>query len=483
MEFSISRLKIKWKIFIFLLGFCALLLLILWLFQTVFLDFFYRSIKVAELKNNTKTIANNISDENLSDLITNISQNSDVCIEVIVNGESNYSSDVLRECVIHKMSVADKMTFISNARENGGEFSEYIKHPAPPRPTRNNDFDNRLGKMNTPATQSLIYVKLIQDGSNTAILMNTVITPVNATITTLRYQLYFITLLMLLLAALLALIIAKRVSRPIEEINKSAKLLAGGKYDIRFNGKGYLEIGELSDTLNTAASELSKVEALRRELMANISHDLRTPLSLIYSYAEMMRDFPDEITPDQTLIIMEETQRLATLVNDVLDLSKLETGMDELNISRFNITQSIKITTERVAELVKKDGYRIYFDYGEEASVDADEVKIIQVYYNLLINSINYTGDDKTIRVRQIITGGEILIEVSDTGEGINSESLPYIWDRYYKVDKNHKRGVTGTGLGLSIVKRIIERHGGSYGVKTNLGHGSTFWFSLRRGT
>lgn len=113
--------------------------------------------------------------------------------------------------------------------------------------------------------------------------------------------------------------------------------------------------------------------------------------------------------------------------------------------------------------------------------LSADEVSITQVFYNLLVNAINYTGEDKTITVRQIETDDRVRIEVADTGKGIAPEDLPYIWDRYYKVDKRHKRAVTGTGLGLSIVKKIIELHDGSYGAESSQeGKGSTFWFSLK---
>ena len=278
---------------------------------------------------------------------------------------------------------------------------------------------------------------------------------------------------MLLLSVVLAGIIAKRVSKPIERLNSSAKVLAKGNYDVSFNDNGYKEISELSDTLNVAASELNKVEALRRELMANISHDLRTPLSLIYGYAEVMHDFPNEITPEQT-------QRLSSLVNDVLDISKLESGIEKLDTTLFNFTESIKVTTERIAELLKNDGYKVNFSFDKEVMLNADEIKLTQVFYNLLINAVNYSGKDKAISVRQVVTGNAVRIEVSDTGKGIEEKDIPYIWDRYYKTDKKHKRAVTGTGLGLSIVKKVIELHKGEYGVISEIGNGSTFWFSLK---
>jgi len=287
---------------------------------------------------------------------------------------------------------------------------------------------------------------------------------------------------MLALSVLLAVIIAGRVSKPIEQITKSAKTLAKGDYSTRFSGKGFYEIVDLSDTLNTAATELSKVEGLRRDLLANVSHDLRTPLALLYSYAEMMNDFPDEISEEQTKMIMDETQRLTTLVNDVLDMSKLESEMDGLNTSRFSLTRGITETVERVGELLKNDEFEISFDHDSDIYINADKTKIDRTFYNLLINAVNYSGESSKVSVTQTVSGNKVKISVIDYGEGIAEEDLPFIWDRYYKKNgKSHKRAVTGTGLGLSIVKKIIDLHGGIYGVESKLGKGSTFWFELEK--
>lgn len=479
MKLNMNKYRLRWKIFGFLIGFCALLLVILWLFQTVFLNSFYLRIKVNEIKSNASTIAKNIDHKDLTNLIGTISDNSDMFVEIMATDARNiYSSGSLK----NNVPFSEKQDFINKAEEKNGEYYEYRTSKFPSKPMDGNDFVGRIPQEHKQDMQSLVYIKIAESENNGKIIIfiNSIISPVNATVTTLRYQLYFITGIMFILSIILAFIIAKRVSKPIEEINKSAKVLARGNYETQFKGKGFLEICELSDTLNTTAIELNKVEVLRRELMANISHDLRTPLSLIYSYAEMMHDFPAEITQDQTQIIMDEAQRLSTLVNDVLDISKLEAGTQQLNLEEFNLTQSLKITTERISELIKKDGYNLAFNYDNEVNVSADEVKITQVFYNLLINAINYTGGDKTIKVSQTITDGKVRIAVKDTGDGIATEAMPYIWDRYYKVDKKHKRAVTGTGLGLSIVKKVIELHGGGFGVESEIGKGSTFWFELK---
>lgn len=428
-----SRFRLRWKIFIFLLGFCTLLLLILWLFETVFLNDMYKQIRKGELQNAIERVTENV----------------------------NANSDNLNEII---MSIAEEYDIrVSPTKQY--KFEESLLRP---------EQSGKNKRMPEEMTETRDFT--LQDGSVLSLTFHAVITPVNATVNTLRYQLCIITAIMLILSIALAIILAARVSKPIEEINKSAKLLAKGDYQAQFCSKGFLEITELSGTLNTAATELAKVEGFRQELLANISHDLRTPLSLIYSYAEVMHDFPDEITTDQTQVIMDEAKRLAALVNDVLDISKLEAGMLEINPANFNLTRCIRDTTERMEKFTQKEGYEITFNYDEEVSVFADEVKIMQAYYNLLINAINYTGDDKRIFVNQIVQEGTVTIQVRDTGDGIQEENLPYIWDRYYK--EKHKRAVTGTGLGLSIVRKIIELHGGSYGAKTQ--GGSVFWFELK---
>ncbi|MEG0308485.1 MAG: HAMP domain-containing sensor histidine kinase [Clostridium sp.] len=427
-----DKLKLKWKIFAFLLGFSALLLVILWFFQTVLLTDMYKIIRKGQIEKAITLVGENINSPNLQTVLNNLEAD--------------------KEIIVKQMQ----------------EFTP------PQRPWQ----DDRGRPQPETITKTKAFT--LQDDSTVSLTFFAMVTPVDATVSTLQMQLYIITGIMLILSTVIAMIIAKKVSKPIENINKSAKLLAAGRYDTNFYGQGFLEIKELSDTLNTASSELSKVECLRRELMANISHDLRTPLALIYSYAEMMHDFPTEITPEQTQIIMDETNRLASLVNDVLDVSRLETGTMELSCQPYNLTKSIAITLDRMVELVKKDGYSISFEHTEDLYVTADEVKITQAFYNLLINALHYSGDNKKITVRQNNFDGWVKIQVIDNGEGIDSENLPYIWDRYYKVDKKHKRAIIGTGLGLSIVKKIIDLHGGNYGVESQVGSGSTFWFTIK---
>jgi signal transduction histidine kinase len=427
-----DKLKLKWNIFGFLLGFCALLLAILWLFQTVFLSDMYKFVRKAEIEKAIALVDENINSRKLDSVL--------------------YELEHTREIIVRPTQ----------------DFAPPIRL-VPDRPG---------GRQPEAITKAQQFV--LKDGDTVSLTFYAIVTPVDATVSALQMQLYVITGIMVALSVLLAMVISKHIANPIEQINKSAKVLAVGNYETEFHGKGFLEIKELSDTLNATAFELSKVERMRRELMANVSHDLRTPLSLIYSYAEMMNDFPHEVTPEQSQIIMDEAKRLTSLVNDMLDISGLETGIARLNKANYNLTESLGKTVDRMSELVKKEGYRLSFDYSEDVFVFADEIKITQAFYNLLLNAITYSGDDKMVTVRQCVKGDTVRIEVSDNGEGISQSDLPFIWDRYYKVDKKHKRPKMGIGLGLSIVKKIIEMHGGEYGVESEVGKGSVFWCRLK---
>jgi signal transduction histidine kinase len=191
------------------------------------------------------------------------------------------------------------------------------------------------------------------------------------------------------------------------------------------------------------------------------------------------RDIPGENSPENVQVIIDEATRLSLLVNDLLDISRLQAGTEKIKCEEYNLTRSIRDIISRFDKLKENDGYNITFETDGDITVNADEARIAQAVYNLIGNAINYTGEDKSVRVVQKIYDGKVRIEITDSGEGIAKEELPYIWDRYYKVDKTHKRAEAGTGLGLSIVKTVFESHGAVYGVDSTVGEGSTFWFEL----
>ena len=486
------KLSIKWKIFIYMLGFTAVLLGLLWLFQTVYLDEFYKNIKTNELEDACESVVAVLDDENANEAIEAIGASYDVCVRVTdAYGNDIYETEQNMQCNVHKLRRDQLLRLITEARANGGSYQAKVENEVPDFFKYNDkgitDMENILGKdmfANMPRMtemESIISVEIVRSlsGQELVVMVNTIITPVDATVHTLRIQLIYISIIMVVLSLIIAIVISIRISKPIIKINESAKKLGKGEYDVRFEGDSYREIAQLSETLNQAAVELAKAEGLQRELIANVSHDLRTPLTMITAYSEIMRDLPGENSPENVQVIIDEAKRLTSLVNDLLDVSKLQAGVMELNLKEYDLTASIESVLTRYSKFLEQNGYTVDFEYDRNILVVADEDKMYQVIYNLVNNAINYTGEDKKIIVRQRVAGSIARIEVIDTGEGIAPEELTNVWERYYKVDKNHKRAVMGTGLGLSIVKNVLKLHDLSYGVNSEVGKGTCFWFEI----
>lgn len=308
--------------------------------------------------------------------------------------------------------------------------------------------------------------------------------PIGTTVTIFTRQFYFVGIIIMILTVFISLLFAYRISDPIIRINKSAKELPQGKFNTDISKRDYEEIKQLAGTLTSASKEIAKSDDLRRELMANISHDLRTPLTMIKAYAEMIRDISGD-NPDKRerhlKVIIDETDRLSSLVTDILDLSKLQAGVTEVNLETFNFSERLSGVISRFDIMKEKDGVFIDLRAEENITITADITKIEQVVYNLINNAVTYAGEDNMVIVRLLRKdGGLVRFEVEDHGEGISAENLPYIWDRYYKVSertKTHKRAKMGSGIGLSIVKSVLEQHNFAFGAQSSEGIGSTFWF------
>lgn len=466
---------IRWKLFAYFILFSVLMLLLLWVFQIVFLKDFYRFIKTSEIFQTAEEIEKKIGSEEVVDNIDKISKNKDICITLFnSSGEVIYSANTIMNCIIHRIPSPLLYSIIDT---NLADTNTYFEEFSPENYITNKRF--LLGRKDF--ANSILLAQKLYDSTGTSytVVLNSVIEPVFSTTTTLRTQLFYVSIIMLILSFLLSWLISKKIATPIVHINESAKKLAE-EYNLEFNDSGYKEISELADTLTNASKELSKVENLRRELIANVSHDLRTPLTMITGYAEVMRDVPGENTPENVQVIIDEATRLSTLVSDVLDISKLQQGNQTLALTTVNLTELIRTILKRYTKLTEKDGYQIHFEYDKDIEIQADELKLTQVIYNLINNAITYTGDDKQIFIKQTIQENSVKIEIIDTGNGIAEDEIPYIWERYYKAKGNHKRAQIGTGLGLAIVKEILILHQAEFGVKNTEDKGADFWFELK---
>ncbi|MBQ9081203.1 MAG: hypothetical protein IJY26_01025 [Clostridia bacterium] len=296
------------------------------------------------------------------------------------------------------------------------------------------------------------------------------------------FQTVYIAFIMLIIASVLSGAISMYVSRPIADLTEKARRMSSGNLSVNFTqagGASYREIVELSDSLNYAESELSKANEVQKELIANVSHDFKTPLTMIKAYASMIQEISGD-NPEKRAkhaqVIIDETDRLSSLVNDMLDLSKIRAGLESFKPTLFNLSDYLRAIVERFDYLRETSRYRFMLDIADDLYIEADKDKIGQVLYNLIGNAVNYTGEDKIVTVRLYGENGLAHFTVTDTGKGIPPEELSTIWERYYRARETHKRPVKGTGLGLSIVKTILVKHEFKFGVRSEVGKGSTFY-------
>jgi signal transduction histidine kinase len=269
--------------------------------------------------------------------------------------------------------------------------------------------------------------------------------------------------------------------KPISEMKDKARLLAKGDFAVDFHGRDYgKELVDLADSLNFARDELSKTDTMQKELIANVSHDFKTPLTMIKAYASMIVEISGNNPVKRNKhagVIIEEADRLTSLASDVLDLSKIRSDIAQLQAESLDVSAYLGEILARFSYLKETQGYQFVVDVDEGLSTVAGKTSIGQALYNLIGNAVNYTGEDKTVYVSlKRLDENTFRFAVKDTGAGIKSEELGEIWDRYYRSSSAHKRPVSGTGLGLSIVKAILEKHGFLFGVESEEGKGSTFY-------
>ena len=295
------------------------------------------------------------------------------------------------------------------------------------------------------------------------------------------YVLLVCTLIVLALAFVFAFFASRHTTKYLKDFSQKAKRVADGDYNVKFSGSGYSEYENLATALNAATQNMQKAENLQRDIVANVSHDIRTPLTMIRAYAEMLRDMPlDEAKREKTAnVIITETDRLTSLVSDILDISRMQAGVTEYRYESFDLSEIALSVLSRFEPGCERDGIKLLHEVDDGATVSCDRIKIEQVFYNLLGNAINYCGEDKTVILRVKKREQSVRVEVEDHGAGIEQKDLDSVWDRYYR-SPHATRTAVGTGLGLSICKNILTAHNAEFGVSSQIGKGSVFWFELR---
>ena len=453
--------KLATKIFMYLAIFSLFILIFLFFFQVIFIDTFYEWTKTRTIKNLSKDILVTERDTSLYDKLDRVSYKENVCIELTNSNGDNLYSSYGNNCRLRSRTI--KRNFINSNKESK---------------TYNlvNNFTKEKSIMSATKLSNNLYI-----------FISTSLIPLDSTINIIEQQLIVVSIVVLLLSIVVAYFISKRLSLPITKISKAAKLISKGKLKTKFETTSDIkELVDLTNALNDMKDELSKTEELQKDLMANVSHDLKTPLTMIKAYAELILDIninDKEKCKNNLTIIIEEVNRLNELVNDILALTKVENDLDKLDISSFDLIKLIEKIVKQHNIYVIKDGFNIEFIHNniKELVIDADKKKIEQVIYNLLNNALNYTGEDKKVIIKVVDDDKDYTIMVIDSGKGIDKKEIDHIFDRYYRSKKNHKRYVYGTGLGLSIVKNILLLHNYEYGVTSKKNKGTTFYFKIKK--
>lgn len=448
-----NSLKVQiWK---YLSIFSIFILSFLWLFQVLFLNKFYEFSKIKQLDNTINLIKESYNNNSLYSNVDNYAEDNGICIQIFTDKKIIYDSQIFNKGCMPK-NVDYRDVFIKSS------------------------LDKETYKLINPRFNNEVLLRAIKLNSNTYAFLSSSLQPLDGAVEIIKKELVIVSIMVLLFSFLIGYFISKKLSKPIEKINKTAKIMAQGDYENAyfFIDENILELNELVATLNQTNDELTKIDELQKEILANVSHDLKTPLTMIKAYAEMVRDltYKDDIKREDNLnVIIEETDRLNLLVNDIIELTKINNDLQNLNITEFDLVELINSIINRFsimdANFVFKNKLPII--------VKADKIRIEQVIYNLIINAINYTGKDKKVIINLKENDKYVHVEIKDTGKGIDEEDLKLIWKRYYKVDKKYRREKKGSGIGLSIVENILKKHKFNYGVNSIKNKGTTFYFDI----
>lgn len=448
----------------------VLVLILLWFFQIVFLEKFYTSMRISEIKTAGYSVISEIEDiydPDIRNLLDSFSFNNNLSIELLDN---------TRNVVYESSSGAAGHGPMMKSSIRLEAFSEVLQNKQVSIPLTHPRFGNKFMLIGLPVN--------ISGQIQGVLFINMPLSPVQETATILKKQLVYITLILLTVASIISHLISKAFIRPILKIKKVSEKMASGDFTDRIEVESQDEIGQLVESINYMGQELSKIDQLRKDLVANVSHELRTPLSLIRGYAEIIRNVTGNIPEKrekQLEIIIDESERLSCIVNDMLNLSQMQSGYIKLNITSFSLNRLVERLKEKYEILSEKTGVAMRAESVAQIEVRADENKIEQVLGNLINNALNHTERGGMIVINLFEDSEYTGVEVMDNGVGIQEENIKHIWDRYFKTDKTSRTRMVGTGLGLAIVKSILEAHNALYGVESKENTGTKFWFKLKK--
>ncbi|MDF2891023.1 MAG: hypothetical protein K0R80_1390 [Clostridia bacterium] len=476
--------KIVVKLWIGIVSLTVILLFFSMIFQTRFLYVFYLNQEIKQVEKDANKIAN-----------------------YIANSQYNFSApynEVIRR-VNDIIIVTDKDTRIEYVRgtdeyKRGNIFgTDFMKKIS------KSEYVHERNYMIRNIDTLMVGVPIIKRGVNAkdikqmlnddslgaqnkepeligAVYIATPLEKLETTNNAIKLQFLYIFIGAIIFASLLSFFLSKSFSKPLILINNAAKEIAKGNYNTTIDLKSSEEIKALGETINNLAGQLSRVEKIRRDFIANVSHEIRTPLSYLQGYTEIMLDGLAESKEEEQKylnIIMEESIRLKTMVDEILQLSQIEEGFVRLNINSFSMSTLLKRTIDKVYSIAAARKISIKFNNMADDLLLClgDENRMKQVVINLLHNAIKHSYNYGNILINSYRQGDKIYVCIRDFGEGIAQEDLPFIFDRFYTINKS--KSEESTGLGLAIVKNIISSHGSEITVNSVVGEGTEFCFWL----
>ena len=482
------------KLWLYFVLFAAVIFSLLWILQTVGLQRFYDGMMENNIRNAAKIMTAAAGSDDFFNIVDRLSFEDSLLVYITdTAGNVYYSSDAYRP-YFRQMGRPGP-----GGREN--PFRRDAPGGFPPGAIRNlpDGYDTFLEKLAASENGTVEYVSnntfihgsrisLDEDDDDEDDIKEAVLYvagtlgAVGAAASIIRTQLLWVTVLSLVLGFVIAWLIARRFAKPINQLTEQAGMLSGDHYEERFQ-KGFCrELDDLNDSLSKSAEELSEAREYQKELLANVSHDLRTPLTMIKGYTEMVRDisWEDEKQRNEDCsVILKEADRMTALVNEILEYSRLQEKNPELHFTQVDLSALTEDVTDRFEPLFRNDGGTIERNITPGCLVEGDPDMLERVVFNLIDNAIRHSkAPDMRVGV-SVYQDGKVHLEVTDHGAGIAPDDLPHIWEKYYTTRQRGGKGVSG--LGLSIVKQIAALHHAETSVQSKVGEGSTFGFHINR--
>jgi signal transduction histidine kinase len=282
------------------------------------------------------------------------------------------------------------------------------------------------------------------------------------------------------ISLLIARWLARGMTQPLRDMAAAARAMETGDYSARISTRSRDEVGRLATAFNRMSAELALLEASRRDLVANVSHELKTPITAIRAHLENLADGVEQPDPKTLQVILTQTERLGRLVDQLLDLSRLESGEVHLHLEPMALAPLASRVISEISVGRSLTDVTLRNEVPDTVQVEADIERMHQVLYNLVDNAVRFTPPGGQVSIRAARDEARVRIEVADTGIGIGAEHLPRLFERFYRADPSRSRDDGGgTGIGLAIARSIVEGHGGRITAASEPGHGATFIFDL----